>query len=69
MKTLENPPPEKSTPTSEEPGPVVPPTEVTKGQPDGKVGMNVVPEVAWTPQTPPSPEAKRTDVHRAPSCM
>ena len=40
-----------------------------KGQPEGKVGMNV--EQLWLcePETPPSPDAKRMDVPRAPSCI
>ena len=43
------------------------PTEVTKGQVEGKVGINVVQEVLPEPATPPSPEEKRRDTPRAPS--
>ena len=42
-----------------------------KGQPEGKVGTKAWPShasLAWGPETPPSPEAKRTEVPRAPSC-
>ena len=37
------------------------------GQPDGKVGMKVVQLWLWEPETPPSPDEKKTDVPRAPS--
>ena len=44
--------------------------EITyKGQPEGKVGMKVLQLWLCEPETPPSPEAKRMDVPRAPSCM
>ena len=38
-----------------------------KGQPEGKVGMKVVQRWLCEPETPPSPDAKSTDVPRAPS--
>lgn len=38
-----------------------------KGQPEGKVGRNLVQLEVCEPATPPSPEAKRIDVPRAPS--
>ena len=41
-----------------------------KGQPEGKVGEKGCPShasLAWGPETPPSPDANRTDVPRAPS--
>lgn len=40
-----------------------------KGHPEGKVGMKVVQRWLCDPDTPPSPEAKRMEVPRAPSCM
>ena len=45
------------------------PTEVINGQPEGKVGMKVLQELDRDPETPPSPEAKRIDVPRAPIAM
>ena len=47
--------------------PAVPPTEVTYGQLEGKVGWKSVALLSWQP-TPLSPEAKRIDTPRAPSC-
>ena len=44
-------------------------TEDTKGQPDGKVGIKVVQVCDWEPDTPPSPEEKKTETPRAPSCI
>ena len=44
------------------------PTEVTQGQVEGAVGTNVVHSNSLPP-TPPSPDAKRMDVPRAPSIM
>ena len=41
-----------------------------KGQPEGNVGMKDDPShalVDWEPETPPSPDAKRMEVPRAPS--
>ena len=46
--------------------PAVPPTEVTYGQLEGKVGWKSVALLSWQP-TPLSPEAKRTETPRAPS--
>lgn len=66
-KKLEKPPEEKSAAVSETP--VVAPTDVMKGQPEGKVGKKVEQLPDCEPETPPSPEAKRIDVPRAPSCM
>ena len=45
------------------------PTEVINGQPEGKVGTKVSQELDRDPETPPSPEAKSTDVPRAPIAM
>ena len=64
---LEKPPEEKDAAVSVMP--VVAPTEVRKGQPEGNVGMNVTQLWLCVPATPPSPEAKRMDVPRAPSIM
>ena len=44
-------------------------TEVMNGQTEGKVGWKVEQLPGCTPETPPSPDAKRTEVPRAPSCM
>lgn len=38
-----------------------------KGQPEGKVGTNLEQLADCEPETPPSPEAKRMEVPRAPS--
>ncbi len=49
--------------------PVVAPTEVMKGQPEGKVGRkDLLQVVVCEPATPPSPDANRMEVPRAPSC-
>lgn len=64
-KKLENPPEEKVAAVSVVP--VVAPTEVMKGQPEGKVGTKVLQLADCEPETPPSPDAKRMDVPRAPS--
>jgi hypothetical protein len=64
---LEKPPAERDAPVS---GaiPVVPPTTVTYGQPEGKETTNLVQLDDWVPETPPSPEAYRMLVPRAPIC-
>lgn len=67
-KMFEKPPEEKVAAVSGA-MPVVAPTEVMKGQPEGKVGTKVVQRADCEPETPPSPEAKRMEVPRAPSCM
>ena len=44
-------------------------TDVKKGHPEGNVGMKVVQVWDWEPETPPSPEEKKIETPRAPSCM
>ena len=63
---MENPPDEKVAAVSFVP--VVAPTEVRKGHPEGNVGRkDVLQAVVCNPATPPSPDAKRIEVPRAPS--
>ena len=66
---MEKPPDENCNALSGKP--IVAPTEVTKGQPEGKVGTKSLhfsfSSVAQA--TPPSPELTRTETPRAPSCM
>ena len=65
---FENPPDEKLAAVSVVP--VVAPTEVMKGQPEGNVGRNdLLHVVVCDPATPPSPDEKRIETPRAPSCM
>jgi hypothetical protein len=67
LNKLEKPPPEKLAPVSGIPA--VAPTEVTKGQVEGKVGMKLPFEVAWGLLQTPKPVGKMMDVPCAPSCM
>ena len=63
---FEKPPAERSAAVSGTPWDA--PTEVTKGQPEGKVGTNDLQVLlSREPETPPSPEEKSTDTPRAPS--
>ena len=62
---MEKPPEEKLAAVSLIP---VAPMEVTKGQPEGKVGTEVVQDSGCGSATLPSPDKKRMDVPRAPSC-
>ena len=66
LKTFEKPPAER--PAAYLGTPLDVPTEVTKGQVEGKVGAKAVQELlSLEPETPPSPEEKRTETPRAPS--